>query len=215
MTVMRAQVVLERKTAVPADAVVNVWHFDSDQLFGDDADDLAERLRTFYQAIAGRLANTLSGNGVVKVYNMADAEPRIPGVTLPFTFVTGATALPGELAICLSFKAVDEAGANPRRRRGRVFIGPLAENTRAVDSSKPDVFVANQVRIDLTTAALALAVGPDPGDARLAIYSPTTDSAGTLDEATVDAKTIWCDDAFDVIRSRGSKSSARTVVTIP
>lgn len=215
MTVMRAQVTLHRKTGVPADDVVNVWHFDSDQLFGDDADDLAGRIATFYKAIGGKLANTLSGAFDVKVYNMADPEPRIPGVWIQDTLVTGATALPGELAICLSFKAAPEPGANPRRRRGRVFLGPLAENTRAVDSSQPDVFIANQVRIDIANAALALATGPDAGDARLAIYSPTEDTVGTLDDAVTDAATIWVDNAYDVVRSRGSKSTARTTVAIP
>src|SRR5688572_8968048 len=112
----RVQVSLDRDGLIPEDVATNTWHFDGDwdsatedrrARWDEDAPGLVARIITFYQTIAGQLSSTLAGTGTVRVYDMHDARERIPRVVTPFTFTPGDGALPGEVAVCLSFKAVD------------------------------------------------------------------------------------------------------------
>lgn len=132
------------------------------------------------------------------------------------------------MAICLSFQGATGSGVNMRRRRGRVYLGPLAGTV--VDASTSGTEITAAARSTIATAAAALAHGPDVGDARLAVFSRAT--ANITDGLPVDANepaigysdaalsagfedvvSGWVDNAFDIQRRRGVQASARTTWT--
>lgn len=215
----RCQVTIPMDSGVSEDSIVNVWHFDSDQTFAEDADDVVGRLRTFYQSIDHLFPARVGSVATVKVYDLADPEPRVPGLedTIALTTGTSTDHLPNEVAICLSMKADPVSGVSPGRLRGRVFLGPFITAVTELVSSK--VRVAASVRTQIVDAAVILATGPDPGDGRLAVYSPTTHAelgggAGALADSFNDVTQVWVDNAFDTVRSRGERGDARTIGAI-
>lgn len=210
----RIQAVIERVNHVPADAIVNTWHFDSDQTFDEDADDTLDRLKQFYTDIFGGsiIGSLASGKVDYKVYDMADPTPRVPRITSTQTGLNVAgSSLPGECSVVLSFQAAKVAGVAQARRRGRIFLGPISAN--AVELTNGDMQVKAAHRDVIAAAAADLAHGPDAGDARLAVYSPTIDAGGTLDDAFSDVVDGWVDNAVDIQRRRGAKATTRTTWT--
>lgn len=216
----RVQVRIPMDTGAPEDDVINVWHFDSDQTFAEDADDVVGRLRTFYQTIDGTLFPARVGAAAtVKVYDLADPEPRSPGLvdTIALTPSLDANPMPNEVAMCLSMKADPVSGVSPGRLRGRIFIGPVASTTMTISGFR--CRFTNTAMTTLRDAAVALATGPDPGDGRLAIYSPTTHAelgggAGELADSFNDVTEVHVDNAPDTIRSRGEKADTRVTGSI-
>lgn len=217
-TKWRAQVRIQRDGVTPEDDVVNVWHFDADDPDGE-ANDLADRVITFYQTIGTLYSSLINGNAQIKLYDMEDPEPRVPIYEDEFTITNGSgDPLPAEMSACLSFRGALVPGLTTAgtplmgRRKGRVYIGPLKLGTGA--TSGPDFRLGVEARELLITALQEMAVGPDPGDARLAVYSPTTDATGTLDDAFTDVVYAWVDNAYDVQRRRGAKPTAQSTGVI-
>lgn len=216
----RVQVSIPMDSGTPEDNIVNVWHFDSDQTFAEDADDVVGRLRDFYQAIDGVIMPSRVGAAAtVKVYDLADPEPRIPGLTdtIALTPIGGAGLIPSEIAMCLSMSAAPVSGVSPGRLRGRIFLGPIS--AAVLEEVGGRVRFTAAARTAVRDAAVTLATGPDPGDGRLAVYSPTTHAelgggAGNLADAFNDVTLVWVDNAPDVVRSRGERSDARTTGAI-
>lgn len=209
---------LRRDTNLPEDDVVNVWHFDGDdsQTWAEDQDDLAERLRDFYLAIQTYLARTLSGALNVRIYDLEQPEPRVPRYEANYTITPNSSVpLPSEVAVCLSMQATPTSGIPQARRRGRVYIGPLANGVLSNETAgQADPAIAPAFVTALANAAAAMAIGPDPGDFRLAVYSPTIHaSTGSLDQAFNDVTSGWIDNAWDVQRRRGSAPTTRTLWT--
>lgn len=229
MAVVRAQVTMERATALPVDAIVNTLHYQlfststglpvADFVNATQANDLAIAINAVWR---GRMASLfgahLSGITRVDIYDMADPEPRVPiGSDAPVTTATvGGTKLPGEVAICVSFQAPKTSGVPQARRRGRLFLGPLA--TSAMDTTPVgDVQVASAWR----TSALALIneLTPLSGGAglefRLGVLSRASMAQGaTPDDAFVDVTQAWVDNAFDTQRRRGKAAVSRVTQTI-
>lgn len=217
----RCQVRIPMDSGTPEDDVINVWHFDSDQTFAEDADDVFGRLSDFYQAIDSIVFPArVSSTAHVKIYDLADPEPRVPGFEddIPLSTTADNVAIPNEVAMCLSMAADPVSGVAPGRLRGRIFLGPVASTAMTVVGGR--VRFAPTAMLNVVTAAQTLAVGPDPGDARLAVFSPTIHAAegGTpadLDAAFHDVTRLWIDNAPDTIRSRGERADARETVTVP
>lgn len=216
---LRAQVSIPTDVGMPDDVITNVWHFDGDDVGGgqtilDYADAVVEMLTGFYQTIDGVVfPRTIGSPAVLKVYNMREATPRVPVLVTDIPLApTADTALPHEVAICLSFAAVMESGVPAARRRGRVYIGPIGTNgtqmTEATGTPRPGLEAMTAIR----TGALALLAGGDALGAAVkwAIYSPTTDATSTIDDAFNDVTRGWIDNAFDTMRSRGTAPTART-----
>lgn len=216
-----AQVTLGRDSGLPADVIVNTLHFEDDSGFGTDAGlevngpGLVSRLQTFYQAIGPKLSNTLSGTGTVDLYNWDDPKPRIPRRTSTFTFTTGTSSLPGEVALCLSYRAALASGQNAARRRGRIFLGPFTLSIAAnMTTGQGDFRPADTWINDVLVAARTMAAGGD-GAYRLAVFSPTALATGSSpDDAWNDVTDLWIDNAWDTIRSRGARASSRQTTTI-
>lgn len=214
---MRAQVRIQLDAGLPEDAIVNTWHFDGDDIADatqqDFHDSVMTLLTTFYQSIDGVLfPNTVETPAEVKIYDLREPEPRVPEFTGSIALAPSATGpLPGEIALCLSFKAATESGDIPARRRGRIFLGHIATDAAVIIGSQSRPSLA--ARTAVADAAEVMLAGDQvagfAGSVRWAIYSPTTDLTDTLDNSFHDVQSGWVDDAWDIQRRRGAVPTAR------
>jgi len=204
MAVFRAQVELQMTSGVPADTAVNTWH--ADDIGGQGAvADLATDIGAFYGDIVSIYPDSVAQNNhVIKVYELADAEPRIPVLETTFNFPTvpNGDPLPHQVAICLSAQGVRISGTNQASRRGRLYLGPL-------DSGRVD----SEGRVGAGTATLLQGAAQDLGTALTAdswdwvIWSPTLSEAAIVTNG-------WIDDTFDIQRRRQRTPLSRTTFTI-
>lgn len=216
----KAQVSLNRVGGMAADVVTNTMHFDGDEGFenpnatweGQGAG-LTTRLIAFYQNIGANYGGQMAGTGTIKLYDMQAPVPRVPRLTTNFTHGVGGSGLPSEVALCLSFRAETLSGVNARRRRGRIFLGPFTTGASTMVAGSSDYRPLAALRQQIVTAFVTMATGTN-GAARLAIYSPTNDAAGSVEDAFEDAREVWCDDAWDTIRSRGARPLSRITASI-
>lgn len=215
-TTIRIQASLASKSMLPEDAAVNVWHFTSlgtDRASNTNAMDAA--LDTFYTSLADIFcANTLTGDWTFKAYDLADPEPRTPFATYAHTGATLTTGdgLPTECAVCLSIEGVAGSGFNMRRRRGRLYIGPLSNGVSTT--------VTGYVYVSPTAMGIIMDAAEELRSAGgldfvWSVYSPTA-AGPTPDAAAILAATTyvdhgWIDNAFDTQRRRGTVASTRAV----
>lgn len=215
-TLLRVVARLPRVTGTPEDAITNTWYFD-----GDDSDEdqewywsaATDLLVDFYEGFDTYLSGALSGALFLTVYDMRDAEPRVPKFTQSTTLTVSAGAwLPAEVALCLSFQAAAVSGTPQARRRGRVFLGPLSQD--AIEASGGDIRPTQAMREGIANLAGTLKAGRSlplaAGSLRWAVYSPTLDAGGSVDDAFNDVSSGWIDNAFDTQRRRGAAPTART-----
>lgn len=219
-----AQVSLDRDTLLAEDIVTNTFHFEDDSVedgigggggFSVNGPGLISRLQTFYQALGIYLSSTLTGTGNIRLYNHQSPKPRIPVREAPLTFTPATNSLPGEVAACLSYRADREQGAIAARRRGRVFLGPLAlRMTQTQVAGQADVRPSDTDLQAILQAARTMARGGS-GSFRLAVYSPTTYAATqSYADAYTDVGEIWMDNALDTIRSRGARRTRRFIADL-
>lgn len=206
MTILRVQAELPRDTNLPEDVIVNTWHFlttASPPLLATKSA-IATALQNFYQAIDGVvLGSMLSTPAKLKFYDLADAKPRVPVHDFEFALVPTSGGVPAEVAVCMSFQATKASGQNQARRRGRVFLGPVA--AAIVSETAGRTAVTSTARAAIVSAGLALLTASNTAaDWEWAVYSPT-------DNAAVAVNNGWVDDAFDTIRSRGERPTTRSV----
>jgi hypothetical protein len=221
MAKIRAQVVLPRKGLLAEDDVVNTFHFEDDSGFATDGGisvngpGLITRIGTFYTTLGATVFSALlAGTGEVTLYDMADAKPRAPRLTGTFTFATSAAAGPAEVALCLSFAAATASGDTAARRRGRVYLGPVASGMFQQLAGASDVRPQTTTLDTIVNAAKTMATGGS-GAFRLAVFSPTTAGLDeTLDAAWNDVTRLWVDNAFDTMRSRGAQRTIRRQVLV-
>lgn len=218
----RVQAEFPRSTGLSADKVVNTWYFDGDlgNTTPAEAAVIVGRLKTFYTATAQYLTSLLSGVVNYKVYDLEQSEPRTPIYEDTQNLGTLTSAdFPAEVAICCSFQADKISGENQRRRRGRIFLGPVGTASRGA-ITLGDVIVLATCRTTIGSAMHDLAAATSP---KWAVFSPTEAgppagesgayTAGQLGPAFNDVTNGWVDDRYDIQRRRGSKSTARSLWT--
>jgi hypothetical protein len=212
VAVITAMVILPRDTAIPADAVTNTWHFNTNDTETDFtvATNIKTRLQGFYDtahgtnAVSSYLSKALDpANGRLKLYKQSDAPPRVPFSDVSFALVGVGTGDPmvSEAAICMSFHAAYTSGVNRARRRGRIFLGPLAVNTIAFLNNEPVVDAT--CRTDITASAEWL-IAQDTAALKWAVFS----QADNTGHAPIVGG--WVDNAYDTQRRRGRAATART-----
>lgn len=179
------------RTAI-LDALVSFYNFSS----GVAGDDLAG----FMGDIVSRVANACS----IDLYDLGDAEPRVPVETRTFTLgaADSATTAPTELALCLSFQAAPTSGIPQARRRGRVFTGPfntgvIAGAGRPAATLRASVAAAGNFLLDTLNNPASVAWG---------VWSRVDSAMYLIDDG-------WCDDEWDILRSRGRRPTTRTTFT--
>lgn len=209
---IRAQVRFTRDTGVEADVITNTWHFDAGSgTLSAAVADVHTALTSFYNAIDVYMpTNQIGTTAEVRYYDMSDAEPRVPVDTETIALSTTAgESLPAECAIAMSFQGATGSGVNMRRRRGRLYLGPVVLSAATTLSGR--VAVASAARSAIATAAQAVKNYAGSTDLAWAIFSPTTlAETSDLDQAFEDVVSGWIDDEFDIQRRRGTIATTRT-----
>lgn len=209
MTNIRAMFVGQGASGLPEDRIVNVFHFVGGGTYAADAATATTRVIGFYNglgsgqtnAVGGYLSSWVNRTAEVRTYDLTTAKPRVPTITsFELTPYLSDNGLPEEVALVATFY-----GAPPvtRRRRGRLYLGPLNSNTSVIDfghqanPSKPNT----QIILDLNTACSTLAT---PSGVNWSIRSSLPS------ENFVTIVGGYCDNAFDTQRRRGPDATDRT-----
>nr|CRY96767.1 hypothetical protein [uncultured prokaryote] len=211
MPVFAFDVIFQHDNGLPEDRYVNGWHFSGAGPFSPtDYDNVRDMLADFYtdagthtNALSLYFTDEISSPAVVKAYDLSDTPPRAPVYESTFTFSPPSNSpLPFECAIVASFEAEKVSGLPQSRRRNRVYLGPLSDNT---------VATTGLINGGTTTAIVgALQDLWDAADTSVSwdwvVYSPTLDSSYPVHNG-------WCDNAFDTQRRRGIGATSRTSAT--
>lgn len=192
---------------LPEDRIVNTFHF---SVGAGTAETLMtqafEALTTFYNspapsyALSAYLSPWVQRSAEFRAYDLSQTPPRVP-VIEPITLAASNTAsgLPEEVAIVTTLQ-----GAVPpaltARRRGRLYIGPLNNNTitpgTSSTPSRPDSVFTDI--IGYTCARLVI------GNVGWCIRSSVPF------QNFVQIADGYVDNAFDTQRRRGPETTART-----
>jgi len=207
MSIIRAIVTLPYFSGVPEDAATNTFHFST--VATPDSTALANinlRLVAFYDSVDAYMSGVISTSLCnVKYYDLADPTPRTPIATYGLgTRSWGASGQPEEVAVCISYTAAAVSGEPAARRRGRIYIGPLAAGAVSTGSSSSFASVNVVARTAFANAAAALADQDAP--ALWSVYSPTDGIARKIVSG-------WVDNSFDTQRRRGRLATVRDAWT--
>lgn len=195
---------------------MNTWHFwtnAADPL--DDLPSIFTALDDFYDSIDEHLSAGLSATAEYKVYDLTDAEPRVPIDTHTNALTVSASSmLPNEVAVCLSYKAAPVSGQSAARLRGRIYIGPCGSSVLSNDTGGP--VVSATASQDIADAAAALWQAGIGQSWYWVVFSPTQAGPSPwtsveLGVATNRAVEGFVDNAFDTIRSRGLSATERII----
>lgn len=189
MAYYRASLQFALDSALPKDVVTINPHYQ-----GDNPAALGDALK----------ANLLANSGVgpstpfrVKIYDAQKPAPSYP--LYEVTSGTGfkVTTMPRELALCLSYYS----SFNRPRFRGRMYI--------------PTFFLGAGLPLRPTQAAIdncllwAGTLGRGLPNAHVwTVWSDMDKTGRTVTNA-------WCDDEWDIVRSRGLRGTTRSLTTVP
>jgi len=219
--VVRAQVIMN-PASTPKEQIMNTWHCvtvgATTPLAAVTA--FATALDTFYQGIQGNFSADLEGaQPLARCFDLNDPMPRQPILEDEFSSLdTGSQYGVREIACCLSYKGTYLSGVSPKRKRGRIYIGPLSI---ALINTSTGMFTS-AFRLALVSAADTLLAASDGSSLfRWVVYSPTSDpnsgnpagGAGT-DADCWDAVTEgWVDEDPDIQRRRSRPGGTRSTFT--
>lgn len=227
---MHVSVVLPHISGLPQDVSINTFHFGSVDTVGD-RDDVADLITDFYNTdtpFAGLSVGELLGRRIsrgvddckIKFTPLGGGSPIDErSFTLVAPVAGAAGDLPDEIAICLSFRADyssaqeqvpagapgPEGDLRPRaRRRGRVYLGPLVQNSVLItDPANPNFgLVGEGVMQTIGQAGARLMTESGLAGTPWCTWSET-------DNALRNVEAVWVDNAFDVQRRRGRAATKR------
>lgn len=205
MAVIRAQVILRTVDNVVENFISNSLAFEVPVTL-DAPDDLTPLIKDFHDDLSGLHSPVIAQTGhQIKYTSLPGLAPRYPFETDLFDFTTApsGTALPDEVAICLSFQGQRTAGLPQARRRGRIYFGPL--RTTAATGNRPSTTLIST----LATAAATFGAQVSALGAGYAwgVWSPS-------DQELVEISDGWVDNAFDTQRRRGVATTSRTTFVV-
>lgn len=210
MAYLDALVVLGMDTAIGRDAAVNTYHFQTENPSPSDTTtqlNIATALKNVYDAIDTYLSQDIDPSLCrLKLYDAEAAPPRAPLYDNPLSAVMapGTSSLPHELAICASFQGAQVSGVPQRRRRGRVYIGPLSPTAMTT------TVVAAAAITAINAAFKGLADAGSVGAGwRWSVFSRVGSGPPPATPAAVEVVNGWCDNAFDIQRRRGTAGTSR------
>ena len=225
MAIVRATVVLNKKSGIRKDASRNVWHFSSLDTNTSTLSAIGEKLGAFYAGLAAILAPSVAAGATDHRVELAEVgfssvSPVLWTQQFGTTAVTTTgTPMANEVAIALSFRGPiagipEESGlTRPRsRRRGRIFLGPI-KASGVVSAVTP----AFEPQVDAGTRELILD-GYDTMQAAILAATPGSEvKHGVLSRVSGTlsiVEQVSVDDEFDVIRRRGQKPGFRMSRTV-
>ena len=208
MPLYRCQVVFQGGSDKPEDQFVNVWWFIGTGPTSADAPGIFSRLTSFYTqeppgseiSIGASMSSYIRTPVQIKVYDMADEEPRVPtigGFNMP-SRAAGFTTVPEEMAVCMSFHTHPPITA---RRRGRVYLGPLNSTAMTPATAVVPTRVSNNFIEAVRQAGQALMDSSGP-NLWWAIHS-------TVGNLAMEVTGGWIDNEFDTQRRRGVDATSR------
>lgn len=199
----RAQVSFQDASGLPSDRFVNTFTFSGVNDLETDGPTIREWLDAFYVAvpavglapIGAYLHNNIVSCGV-RVYDTADAEPRVPYIGEDITMPTRlfGNDLPHEVAAVLTFYGDDPVTP---RRRGRIFLGPFNGQAISSTGNMGTGMVASAVKSAQTLAERWVALGMG-----WYVYSPSSGQYTRITRGHMD-------NAWDTQRRRGVDATSR------
>lgn len=217
MALVRVDVSLPFKTNLPKDVSINTFHFEVPSTpVPSGMADITAALASFYNDGGPGIADFLSdfidrsADSVrVELYTIDDLSHPVSGPpTAVSSFTLGGpsdtSALPMEVAACLSYRS-STATVPDRRRRGRVYLGPLNHDAIHYGTGVTPPTLSDAFTLAMASAGAALA-----GDATLngegiwwAVFSRAQAQSFIIDSG-------WVDNEPDTQRRRGIDATART-----
>lgn len=203
----QVQWIWEGASQLAEDNYVNNFHFQYTGVAPNDYDNIRDMLVDYYTIEAPGASNAISsfmctpsvtGTWTIKIYLLDDPKPRYPVYTdTGFVGLSGGTTLPAELALVMSFQGMRIAGEVQSRRRNRIYLGPFI-----LDANDDGLVTGALVETVLFAGKelLNASIGADKWD--WVVYSPTNDDVVVIDNG-------WVDNAWDIQRRRGIRSTAR------
>lgn len=157
MSFYRAQSRIPNDTGQAADQVVNTFHFATNDVGSkvEEAEDIWGQVGNWLLAVDGFLSENLATPATVTVYDLEDAEPRVPVYEDTVALTLGSSSAANQVALVMRYRANYTSGVARARRRGRLFIGPLS--TDAFDGVGDNTPSASQTSL---IAAAGAALGP-------------------------------------------------------
>lgn len=197
-----AQVEIASVSNVAKDSVVNTFAFkntDPEGTFGE----LCGAIAGLYANLDAYMGSSMNGSAnahQIKLYHLAEPEPRPPVHVERFSAGSALKPFPAEVALCLSFTANVPAGARAGRRRGRIYLGPMAENTGVLVDGyiRPTGVVKDGASVALEAFGNATAVL----GWQWCVWSRT-------DSTLYPVVRGWINDEFDTQRRRGPEVTSR------
>lgn len=219
MTLYRAQVVLPYFTNLPEDVSTNTLYFDvvGDGTPVERAEYIAGRLEDFYGAIgtagsSGYFSPIFAASGAhVKVYENNVEPPNVPIAIVPIAGVNennSVSGIPEEVACVLSFHGAVTPGAPQARRRGRIYLGPLADDALSMANGSTFCALAPGLVSSVVSAATTYLLDMGDPDYTWSVYSQTQ---GTFTGVVGG----WVDNSPDTQRRRGHEATSRTIWPTP
>lgn len=188
MSIFKAAISFPADSALPRDELTITPHF-----FGDNAQALANALKANLIAFPAVATKPFK----IKIYDAQKAPPSYPVATAEQTGAAPATGAPREICLCLSYYST----YNRPSYRGRLFLPALLFG--GAQGTRPTTAQQNAVIGFRTVLSAGL-----PASHNWVVYSKTLgQSFGVTD--------VWCDDEWDVQRSRGLRGTARVTAKTP
>lgn len=200
---------------------VNTWYFEDEggpRTVDLVADDIEEWLNVFYTSVNAPATKTVTqlmspvcdvSNATIRVYDLGEAAPRTPTIRgLAMTTPQSSSALPNEVAACLSFHSATPTtggGTLNKRKRGRVYLGPFGTGALASwTAGDGDAFL----HADLIAAVKNSIIAADAltSDVEWQQYSRASNDFEPVTQCFIDNR-------FDTQRRRGFAPSSRTIWT--
>lgn len=242
-TFLRAQTIIPTASGVSANQVVWTMHFANADVSANrdqDAQEIQARISTLLTLLSPGTLNSeyvfsssiVTSGAFLNVFDLAEAKPRVPFHTHPYSALTNVVSsgqdLPPEVSLCVSYQGDRVSGKPQNRRRGRLYVGPLQfANGIASDQLTPGTGGVDALLTHVKTALQPGTVGktlfavlsrsnwagmakgetppPDPNTGE--IIWP--EIPANLSGAMVPVTSWWCDNAWDTQRRRGAKATYR------
>lgn len=231
MGILHAQVAFQGLTGLPRDRFENTFCFTTTGVpTQSEAMAAAGRIAGFYvnprgafagQSVMTFLSPQIAGHASIKLYDDAEPKPRPILLEVSFAIGTGGSALPSEVALCLSYFS----NRNVPRQRGRIYVGPFNKTavlngaTAGVDPGLLGIMGLGGAELitvtpyPLNTAALFdNPLEPTPsGEVIWSVYSRVgTGTSGAHVPRALPITAGWIDDEWDLQHRRRVAAVVRT-----
>lgn len=188
MSIFKALVAFPSDSMLPRDEMAITPHF-----FGDNAQALANALKANLIAFPATATRPFK----IKVYDAQQPPPSYPLATAEQTGTAPATGIPREITLCLSYFST----YNRPSYRGRLYLPYMliggSAGTRPTTAQQQAVLDFAQV----LTSNL-------PASHNWVVYSKKLNKSYGVSD-------IWCDDEWDIQRSRGLRGTSRLTAKVP